>query len=85
LLILEQEKKDWLLEQASVSDPNWTEIARQYEENFGERRHRSTIRRWVLSLLREVQIMELHGEDGLLQDEVSTTRAKLERSHFKKR
>jgi|TARA_R110002153_G_scaffold180100_1_gene333554 hypothetical protein len=85
LLILEQEKKDWLLEQASVSDPNWTEIARQYEENFGERRHRSTIRRWVLSLLREVQIMELHGEDGLLQDEVATTRAKLERSHFKKR
>jgi hypothetical protein len=85
LLILEQEKKEWLLEQASVSDPNWTEIARQYEENFGERRHRSTIRRWVLSLLREVQIMELHGEDGLLRDEVSTTRAKLERSHFKRR
>ena len=85
MLIIEQEKKDWLLEQFGFGDPNWTEIARQYEEVFGERRHRSTIRRWVLSLLREEKIFELQGDEGLLQDEVNTKRAKLESTHFKKR
>ena len=85
MFIIEQEKKEWLLEQFGFGDPNWTEIAREYEEIFGERRHRSTIRRWVLTLIREAKIEELHGEEGLLQDEVSTKRAKLESAHFKKR
>ena len=86
MLIIEQEKRDWLLEQVnSTPHPNWTEIARQYEEVFGERRHRSTIRRWVLTLMRDEHILEHYGEEGLLRDEVGTRRAKLESAHFKKR
>ena len=85
MFIIEQEKKEWLLEQFGFGDPNWTEIAREYEEVFGERRHRSTIRRWVLTLMREAKIEEIHGEEGLLQDDVSTKKAKLESAHFKKR
>ena len=85
MLIIEQEKKDWLLGQVEFGTPNWTEIAQQYEEIFGERRHRSTIRRWVHTLLREERIVELHGDEGLLKDEVNTKRAKLESTHFKKR
>lgn len=84
MLFISEDKKDWLLAAYEAQEAkNYTELSRAFEEEFGEIRHRTTIKNWVERIQLERNLMDEKGIDGLLEHDKTLERNRIEKTYYK--